>query len=323
MLSQQLIRTQPSCSPRTFRCPSACRSLSHSASSRRPRRVLFNVPGSDERKIHKALSLDLDVIVLDLEDGVSPNKKHEARSLVGQKLKSCHFGRSERCVRINSSNSGLEFEDLKSLLPFLEYIDSILIPKVETAEDLLFVDDLLLQNNNTRTKLFAAIESPRALLNLRPICNATPRLDCLIFGSEDYVANAGMTRSSGLEELAYARSKIVTYASAHSLYSTDLVCIDYKNIEQLKKESISGFTLGFDGKQAIHPGQVDTIYQCFQPPIETVEFAKKIVSEYRAHSSAGKGAFVINDKMIDLPMVKWALKVLSKASVPVEQLPSV
>jgi len=205
--------------------------------------------------------------------------------------------------------------DLDSLKPVLSKVDSILIPKVEKAEDCDYVTSFLESNGNKSTRIIACVETARGLLSLQNICTHARRLDAIVFGSEDYSADVGMTRSSGLEEMNFARSAVVTSCAAYGIQAIDLVCIDYKNDEQLIKECQSGYNMGFDGKQAIHPAQIPIIYEHFRPPQKTLEFAKRIVDEYRHHLERGVGAFVIDDKMIDMPMIKWAEKVLRKANV--------
>lgn len=205
--------------------------------------------------------------------------------------------------------------DLAALKPVLSRVDSILIPKVESAADCDYVADFLEANGNKQTRLIACVETARGILSLKDICRKSSRLDAIVFGSEDYCADVGASRTAFLEELLYARSAVVTACAAYGLQSIDLVCIDYKNNEQLIKECQSGFALGFDGKQAIHPAQIPIIYDNFKPPEKTLNFAKRIIDEYRVHLEKGVGAFVIDEKVIDMPMIKWAEKVLSKANL--------
>jgi citrate lyase subunit beta-like protein len=205
--------------------------------------------------------------------------------------------------------------DLAALKPVLDKVDSILIPKVEKAADCEYVTSFLESQGNKSTRIFACVETARGILSLEDICSKSNRLDAIIFGSEDYSADVGITRTSGLEELLFARSAVITSCAAYGIQAIDLVCIDYKNTEQLIKECQSGYNLGFDGKQAIHPGQIQLIYEHFRPPQQTLNFAKKIVDEYSNHLDKGVGTFVIDDKVIDMPMIKWAEKVLRKASL--------
>lgn len=286
------------------------------------RRALFNVPGSDARKLAKVPQLPADCIVLDLEDGVPINKKQEARDRVVQQLSASHrvFPKnSERAVRINSIGSGLEQADLECVLK-CRNLDTLVIPKVETAKHLQFVDELIDQfagSNKSTIKLIACIESAQSLLNLADICaNGSARLEALVFASEDYCADTGVQRTRDLASLAYARSCVVNYAVAHHLQAIDIVCVDFKDEQQLQFECLNGKQFGFTGKQAIHPSQIETIQQVFVPSPEEVDKAQRIVSGYNdAVNQRGLGAFEIDGKMIDAPVLKAALRTLSAAGI--------
>lgn len=197
----------------------------------------------------------------------------------------------------------------------MDKVDSILIPKVESVADVEYVTSFLESQGNKTTRLLACVESARGIMSLGDICGKASRLDAIVFGSEDYAADVGITRTAGLEELLYARSAVVNACAAYGIQSIDLVCIDFKNNEQLIKECQSGYNLGFDGKQAIHPGQIPLIYEHFRPPEQVLSFARRIVDEYQQHLQRGVGAFVVDEKVIDLPMIKWAEKVLRKANL--------
>lgn len=197
----------------------------------------------------------------------------------------------------------------------VDKVDSILIPKVESVADIEYVVSFLESQGNKTTRLLACVETARGIMSLSDICEKSSRLDAIIFGSEDYSADVGITRTAGLEELLFARSAVVTACAAYGIQAIDLVCIDYKNTEQLIKECQSGYNLGFDGKQAIHPGQIQVIYDHFRPPEQVLSFAKRILDGYKHHLDHGVGAFVIDDKVIDLPMIKWAEKIAFKANL--------
>ncbi|KAJ3353695.1 hypothetical protein GGF32_002897 [Allomyces javanicus] len=282
----------------------------------RVRRSVFNVPGSDERKLAKAPKLNADSLVYDLEDGVPFDKKGKARSLVYDALETVDLGRSERAVRINSIGSGLELADLQAVLPSSQ-LQCIVIPKVQAAKDVQFVDVMIdavaPEANRANIRLIACIESALGLMNLREIATSSPRLDGLIFASEDLCADMGMVRTSHRRELLYARSAVVAAAVAYGLQAIDLVCIDYKDHAALAEESREGREMGFTGKQAIHPGQIELIHEHFSPSGKEIDFATRIVDGYRAHAAQGVGAFTLDGKMIDMPVVKWAEKLLAKA----------
>lgn len=151
----------------------------HVGQHRRGRRVLFNIPGSEERKLNKIQSLDADVAVLDLEDGVSLNRKSEARKLVSQYFKENKFPlHTERCIRMNHIGSGLEADDLENcVIPSLPFLDSLLIPKVETEDQMQYVAQKLSKQykeigRNSPLEFIAAIESAKGMVNLKEICSS-------------------------------------------------------------------------------------------------------------------------------------------------------
>jgi citrate lyase subunit beta-like protein len=310
-LSVQVVLFRPRPSP-------AVRFLSIS-STERVRRSLLSVPGSDQRKIDKALNLKADSIVLDLEDGVAWDKKDQARTLVTQTLQ--HMPSStdaEICVRINALNTGqLALQDLLAVLQVSKpTLRAIVVPKVERASDIDFIQRLVqMHSSGHRIRILAAIESAVGMSNIQEIAAtaATTSLDALIFASEDYCADLELIRTESATELLYARSQLVTAAKAHQLQAIDMVHIDFKNLEALRTECRRGLELGFTGKQAIHPSQLDTIHQTFQPSAKDVAFAQECKDLYESAADAGRGACVVQGIVVDAPVYKHALKVLQRA----------
>mmetsp|Transcript_13154 Transcript_13154/g.18458 ORF Transcript_13154/g.18458 Transcript_13154/m.18458 type:complete len:364 (-) Transcript_13154:1406-2497(-) len=301
-------------------------SISTNKRPERPRRDLFSVPGADPKKIEKSKTLGADAIVLDLEDGVSVHKKDEARDLVTSVLmqqqegtSASSFGQSEVCARINGLNDGdLAIQDLQSLLP-CPMLQTIVIPKVESENDIKFVSEMIdsfCDDDNPRDiRILAAIESAMGLLNLREIAScSSDRLDGLIFASEDYCADLECIRTTDATELLFARSQIVTVAKAYDLQAIDMVHINFRDLDELAVECRQGREIGFTGKQAIHPNQIEIIQSSFSPAEKDVAFASQVVASYeKAISVDGKGACVVEGIVVDMPVYKWALKILKRA----------
>jgi citrate lyase subunit beta-like protein len=192
-------------------------------------------------------------------------------------------------------------------------LQAIVIPKVNSAQDVKFVAqmiDSVAPESNRNIRLIACIETAQALFKLPQICTSDTRLDALVFASEDYAQDTGIIRSPSRQEYMFARQMVVAAAHAHKLQAIDLVCIDYNNLTMLEEECIEGRSWGFTGKQAIHPKQVELIQKHFSPSEKDVEYAEKIVKEYEDHVSRGVGVLVVNDKVVDMPVVKWAQKLL-------------
>ncbi|KAI8357506.1 Pyruvate/Phosphoenolpyruvate kinase-like domain-containing protein [Mortierella sp. GBAus27b] len=285
-------------------------------SEKRIRRSIFYVPGSDERKLKSSLSLAADCLVYDLEDGVAHNRKNVAREMVFDALEASEHRKAEKAVRINAVGSGLEFDDLSVVLRSSR-LQAIVVPKVQSAKDVQFVSQMVDSVAPTITrknvKIIASIESALGIMNIKEIATSDPRVDALVFAAEDYCADMGLTRTREGTELLYGRSAIVTAAHAFGLQAIDLVCMDYKNDEILKEECEVGRRMGFLGKQAVHPRQLDIIQRCFLPTDHEIARAADISEGYQEHSKRGVGAFNYNGKVIDLPVVKWAEKILSRA----------
>jgi citrate lyase beta subunit len=285
--------------------------------AQRVRRALLYMPGDSRRKIEKALTLDVDCICMDLEDGVAPSQKPAARAVVRAALDDLTFGRSERLVRINPVGSGLEAEDLAATLA--GHPDGVVLPKVHAADGIQWLDEQLGAAEQRHgwppglVSVIAIVESARGIVNLREICAAAGRLSAVIFGAEDLAGDMGITRTVEGSEVAYARSAVVTYAAAFGLQAIDMVSVDFRDQARLAREAAEGARLGYAGKQAIHPNQVGPIQAAFTPNPEAIAQARRVVEAAQAHQAAGTGAFALDDNMVDAPVVKSAEAVLAKA----------
>jgi len=206
-------------------------------------------------------------------------------------------------------------EDLQAVLP-CDRLDAIVLPKVENASDVAFVSQMMdsLSPDNRDVRIIAAIESALGLLNLREIASsATGRLDALVFASEDYCADLEAIRTDSATELLFARSQLVTTAKAYGLQAIDMVHIQFRDLQGLEEECQRGRELGFTGKQAIHPNQVEPIHRAFSPSKKDVNFANRVVNKYQRTTARGHGACVVDGIVVDFPVYKWALKVLKRA----------
>jgi len=285
----------------------------------RPRRALLYVPGSDWHKMQKAVGLGADCVCLDLEDGVAPDKKTEARALVVRALRELDFGSSERLVRINAVGSGLETDDLEAVL--LARPDGVVLPKAADADQVRQVSERMAAFEEQHglkklsIRLVAQIESARGLVNIKDISGADARLDALIFGSEDFANDVGAKRTSDGEEILYARSKVVAHAAAFGLQAIDMLWVDFKDAAGLKRVAAQGARLGYSGMQVIHPDQISPVQSAFTPSEAEVAAAQRIVDAYDQNVKEGRGAFALDGKMVDLPIVKAAQRVLARGGM--------
>ncbi len=281
------------------------------------RRSLLYVPGDSARKIEKAVALEADAIILDLEDGVAMNQKQAARATIAHALATLDFGARERIVRVNAMQSGLVEEELHATVE--AHPDAYLLPKVEDAQTLQLLDHLLEQAEarhgwpRRSIRLLAMIETALGIMNLRAICTATPRLNALVFGAEDYVASTGALRTRAGWETFYARSALVAAAGAYGLDAIDGVFVDYLDSAGLEADSAAARGLGFGGRTVIHPAQVAVANAAFTPTPAEVAQAQQLVESFAQHQREGKGAFTFAGKMVDMPVLRSAQRILARA----------
>jgi citrate lyase beta subunit len=283
------------------------------------RRSLLFMPGDSTRKIEKSLTLDVDTVILDLEDGVAQNRKVAARAVVTEALRTLDFGRRERIVRVNALNSRFVEQEVQATAP--AHPDAYLLPKVETAGDLLALEQILSQAEDAlgrarhSFRLLAMIETALGVMNLREICQATARLDALVFGAEDLAASTGAIRTKAGWEVFYARSAVVTAASAYGLQPIDCVFVDLADVSGFEAECVFARQLGFVGKTLIHPNQVEAANRIFAPAPDEVDWAQRLIAAFQAHQQSGAGAFAFEGKMVDMPILRSAQRILGRAQV--------
>jgi citrate lyase beta subunit len=281
------------------------------------RRALLYMPGDDRRKIEKATTFGVDCICMDMEDGVALTHKTEARAVIAAAMKELDFGSSERAIRINSVGSGFEKFDLAAAVATNP--DAIVVPKVETARQVRAISEYIEMYELSSKmeigsiRLLVGVETARGVLNLKEIAEADKRLDAIIFGAEDYAASIGARRSREGVEVLYARSAVITACAANNLQAIDMVYIDFRDVEGLRLEAQEGAALGFSGKQIIHPNQVTPVQEAFTPSDEAINYARRVVAAFAASQKEGRGAFALDGKMIDMPLLKNAQKVLERA----------
>ncbi|XP_077472646.1 citramalyl-CoA lyase, mitochondrial [Stigmatopora argus] len=295
-----------------------------------PRRAVLYCPGNDERKLRKLNTLDVDCAVLDCEDGVAMNKKTEARETISRMMAELNLGRTEKCVRVNAVSSGFAEADLQVILQAEILPPALMLPKVEDTEEVHWFVDRFQRSLKGRpltepVRLVTFVETAVGLLNLKMVCEEIRRLspevglhhDGVVFGSDDFCASIGATRTQDAKELLYARQKVVTTAKAFGLQAIDLVYIDYKDVEGLRRQAREGALMGFTGKQVIHPGQVRAVQEEFSPSQQRVQWAQELIAAFQQHQQDGKGAFTFKGSMIDMPSLKQAQNIVTlSAAVP-------
>ncbi len=277
----------------------------------RMRRAILFIPGDDRHKIEKGAASGVDAVVLDCEDGVAASRKAEARATIAAALREVDFGRSERIVRVNPFSTHLTHDDIAAILPAQP--DAILLPKVESASDIHLIDRMMAE---TAAALLALVETARGVVHLREIAacaEAIPRLQALIFGAEDFAGDIGAVRTASGHEIAYGRGAVVVHAKAFGLQAIDMVFPPLDDEAGLRAEARNGQEMGYTGKMAIHPRQIAPIQETFLPTAAAIAAAQRLIEAFEAHQAAGRGAFQLDGRMVDMPMIRAAQRVIESA----------
>ena len=293
----------------------------------RLRRSMMFVPGNNPGMIRDAHIYGSDCIMFDLEDSVSINEKDAARFLVYKALTSLKYGKKELVVRINDLGSGLGVTDLEAMVRAQP--DVIRLPKTETAQDVTDCETEIARIEREiglpegKTKMMAAIESAKGVLNAYDIARSSSRLIGIALGAEDYVTDLRTTRSPEGIELLFARSMIVNAARAAGIAALDTVYSDVNNEEGFIAEATLIKKLGFDGKSIISPRQIEPLHRVFTPTEKDIIKAKAIMEAIAEAELRGSGVASLNGKMIDKPVVERARYMIERASslrIPIEEV---
>jgi len=290
--------------------------------SSRIKSCLF-IPGNQEKMLFKAEKINANVIVPDLEDSVPLKEKINARNKILSFLLNnpTVSNTQERLIfpRLNSLESGLFLDDLNFLLSSQthKFIDGFVIPKVNTPEEYKEIEDKVrnlenkLQIQENSVKLIIWIESTKGIINMQQIfqLNKNFRIVAAAFGAEDFCNDFEIERSQSLEIPRYL---FAMTAHAYNIIPLDTPNVEYKNPEKLIEEIQMIKKLGFKGKFAIHPSQVDVINKYFSPSEKEIEEALRIVEEFEKSEKIGRASLNVDDKMVDIPVYKRALKVLKR-----------
>lgn len=291
------------------------------------RRSILSVPGHKSSMHVKAAATSADVIMLDLEDSCPPGEKIAARQEVSTSARELDWGTKILTLRINDPAGPLCLGDLLETLPLLGHlIDTIVVPKVETASQIHYLDHLLtaLEQEHGLPEaigLEPIIESAQALRDAKEIAAASSRIRTLVFGVADYSSSINMPLSSisghgesdGLypgDPLHFVYSRLIMEGKAAGVQVIDAPYGNFRDPEGLVTAAQRSRALGFDGKWCIHPTQIDTINDIFSPSGEEIERAKQVIA---AHEAAQGGAAAIGDSMVDAASVRMAKDVLDRA----------
>ncbi len=283
------------------------------------RRSALYVPCDNEKMIAKALGIPADLLLLNLEDGVSVSRKDAARKNAVRALESVDFGTGEVVVRINSLETGTGRDDLAAVVPARP--DGICLPKIEgpaaVREAEAAIAELESAHDLSRggIRVHAMIESAAGVLGAREIAASSSRMASLLFGSADYSEDLHCLPGEDRMELLLALQMIVAGARAGAIDAIDAPCFDIRNADLLRRESLQARRLGFDGKSALHPGQVRAINEIFDVTAEERSWAEKVLAELDAAEDRGRALSTLAGQLIDNPHRRAAERIMRRVEV--------
>jgi citrate lyase subunit beta/citryl-CoA lyase len=271
------------------------------------------MPGTNARALEKAKTLPADALILDLEDAVAPGAKEMARAQVCEAVKAGGFGPREVVIRINGFATPYGFADFAAALEAKP--DAILLPKVETAEDLQHARKNA--PSGRKIALWAMIETPLAIFNLKEIAQAAASaelpLTCFVLGTNDLIkATRAQAQADRLPVITWL-SLTVAAARAFGLTVLDGVYNSLSDEAGFRAECLQGRVLGMDGKTLIHPSQIAACNEVFSPSAEEIAAARKIADAFALPENQGKGAISLDGRMVELLHAEIAHQTLAMA----------
>lgn len=289
----------------------------------RVRRAAHFVPGANERMLAKALALPADTLILDLEDAVLPENKESAREVVAGWLRDVDFGRQERVVRMNPLDTEWGRADLERIL--VHPPDAFLVPKVNSVADVAEVDRIISAAEREHGHPEGAVrlhllgtETPSGFLAIGELpCH--PRVEALSWGAEDLSAAIGAKRNRDengiyLPVFAHARTMTLVSACAAEVQPLDTVYIDFNDPKGLRREARESAAMGYTGKMTIHPSQVEIVNEAFSPSADEISESRELLEAYEESRAAGRGAFTFRGRMVDVPHITRARRILDLAA---------
>tara|TARA_B100000676_G_scaffold223974_1_gene221338 strand:+ start:646 stop:1515 length:870 start_codon:yes stop_codon:yes gene_type:complete len=273
-----------------------------------PRRSFIFAPGLRPELYPKALASGADIVCVELEDGIAPHDKDEAREkTLALFVEPQAEDGVERVVRINCLRSAVGLDDVQAILATDTPPPALMLPKVVSPDEVVWLDDLLTECGHD-TRLHIIIEMNAGLEAVFDIARSSSRIDALFFGGVDMAAD--LRCKNAWEPLLYARSRVVHAAASVGVDAVDVPYLDLEDVEGMKIQAQLARDLGFSGKGAIHPKQVADLNEVFTPSAEEVARARKVVT---AFEEANTGLVVVDGKLIEKPVVREMQRILSVA----------
>jgi citrate lyase subunit beta/citryl-CoA lyase len=291
-------------------------------------RSLIFVPGNRPNMLERAFGFNADVVMVDLEDSVPPGEKVDARELVRQWIPRLRREGRRVMVRLNSLDTGLTRDELAVLMgpdPSSalggsgQALDGVSIGKAESVQDIHDADQMMAALESAagmevgQVKLIPWIENARAVVAAYQMATASARIIAVAFGAEDYTNDMGLQRTDTGEEVYFPRAMVAVAARAANVPALDSPFVGFRDPDGLRQDIQVIRQLGYTGKFAIHPAQLDIINEAFSPSTEEVAYAQRVVDAWNRAEAQGRGSADLDGRMIDVPVFKRAQNLLAQA----------
>lgn len=282
------------------------------------RRTMLFMPGNNPGMLQNAPILGADSVILDLEDAVSLTEKDSARTLVREAIKFLDYSNVELVVRVNPLDTEFGPKDIDTIARVKP--DTLMIPKA-TEEQMKTIDDMLSKIEseegfeNGSIKLIPIVETAYGLENVYSIINSSKRTVAVLLGAEDLTSDFGIKRTKEGEEIFYARNRVSTACRASRVDAIDTPFTDTNDYEGLAKDTARAKSLGFTGKAAINPRQIDTIHSVFAPTEQEIKHSLRVLAARDEAKEKGLGVFSLDGKMVDAPVINRATTTVELAKI--------
>ena len=280
-------------------------------------RSLLFVPGNRGNMLEKAVGLKPDAVVPDMEDSVPMAEKANAREMVASFLPKLAEEGHQIIPRVNSLHTGLIEDDLAAIVG--PHIVGVSVGKVGSANDVRQIADTVGRREVAvgvpfgSTSLVLWVETASAIVNAFSICKASKRVIAIAFGGEDLTNDMAIPRTESEEEIAHPRSVVTVSARAAGVLALETPYFNYKDDDGLRRNSTASRNLGFRGRFAIHPSQIEGINVSYMPSEDEIERARRVVVAFDEAEERGSAATSLDGKVIDVPVVERARKILTAA----------
>ena len=270
------------------------------------RSVLY-MPGINQKAMDKALNLDCDAVVLDLEDAVEVSKKEDSRQLVIRQIENNDYGPKVVVVRVNDLGTKWGEQDVAAVanLP----IQAILVPKVSEIRDISRVVDLL-NRLGSELPIWIMVETPLAIININELARQ-PRVTALVMGTSDLVVDLCAEHLEERQNISYALQRSIIAARAFGKKILDGVHLDFRDLDSLRNVCRLGKSMGFDGKTLIHPDQIPVANDAFSPSEAELDKAKRVIDAWRSAQTRGSGVVEVDGTLVESLHVEEAKRLIS------------